>query len=434
MTDDTVLVAPMSGLLMPHEGYVAAAITLFFIGFFGFFTNLIVIILMCREKQLWTPLNVILFNLVLSDFSVSILGNPWTLASAVARRWLFGRLMCIMYGFFMSLLGISSITTLMVLSFERYLIISRPFHSRHLTHKGAICLILAIWTYSLVLTAPPLFGWGAYVNEAANISCSVNWETRSYNATTYILFLFAMGLVVPVVVICFSYINIIRTMKKNMLAMGRVTKAESRVAIMVFVMIVAFFIAWTPYAVLALVIQFGNASIHPAVAVVPALVAKSSICYNPIIYVGLNTQFRSAWQRLLGVHISQETSGEVGATVASPANQSLVQLDDSDNKSKSNSRLSNFFSSNSRSKIPKNLFVMIKGRDQTTTTRIVSEAEQGPKKKMFSQRIPSERKKKRPKRDMRKELSADCCKIEIQQLPDRKGVKSEPSSPAEHVL
>lgn len=51
MTNDAVLVAPMSGLLMPHEGYVGAAVTLFFIGFVGFFSNLIVIVIMCREKQ-----------------------------------------------------------------------------------------------------------------------------------------------------------------------------------------------------------------------------------------------------------------------------------------------------------------------------------------------------------------------------------------------
>lgn len=60
---------------------------------------------------------------------------------------------------------------------------------------------------------------------------------------------------------------------------------------MVGVMIVAFIVAWTPYATLALVIQFGDASnITPGLAVMPALVAKSSICYNPVIYVGLNTQ------------------------------------------------------------------------------------------------------------------------------------------------
>nr|CAD7197006.1 unnamed protein product [Timema douglasi] len=117
-------------------------------------------------------------------------------------------------------------------------------------------------------------------------------QSRTLGATTYIVFLFAMGLVVPVFVISFSYLNIIRTMKQHTsLRMGRVTKAESKVAFMVGAMIVSFLVAWTPYAILALLIAFGDPKIvTPGMAVVPALIAKSSICYNPLIYVGLNTQ------------------------------------------------------------------------------------------------------------------------------------------------
>ncbi|XP_069681232.1 pinopsin-like [Periplaneta americana] len=279
-------------LLMPAAGYMAAAIVLFTIGFFGFFCNLLVIILMIREKQLWTPLNVVLFNLVCSDFSVSILGNPLTLTAALARRWIFGRTMCVIYGFFMSLLGIVSITTLTALSFERYVMISRPLSRHNLNRRGACVLVIGIWAYSICLTAPPLVGWGDYVHEAANISCSVNWESHTRNATSYVVFLFVFGLVVPVCVIGFSYLNIMKTMKQNSaVRAGRVTKAESRVALMIAVMIIAFLVAWTPYAVLALVIAFGDPQVvSPGLAVVPALVAKSSICYNPVIYVGLNTQ------------------------------------------------------------------------------------------------------------------------------------------------
>uniref|UniRef100_A0A182QT73 G-protein coupled receptors family 1 profile domain-containing protein n=1 Tax=Anopheles farauti TaxID=69004 RepID=A0A182QT73_9DIPT len=68
---------------------------------------------------------------------------------------------------------------------------------------------------------------------------------------------------------------------------------------MVAVMIVAFMVAWTPYAIFALIEQFGPPElIGPGLAVLPALVAKSSICYNPIIYVGMNTQFRAAFWRV----------------------------------------------------------------------------------------------------------------------------------------
>jgi c-opsin len=73
--------------------------------------------------------------------------------------------------------------------------------------------------------------------------------------------------------------------------LGRVNKAENRITFMIAIMIVAFIVAWTPYAVFALIEQFGSPDIiSPGMAVLPALIAKSSICYNPIIYVGMNTQ------------------------------------------------------------------------------------------------------------------------------------------------
>uniref|UniRef100_A0A182VB48 G-protein coupled receptors family 1 profile domain-containing protein n=1 Tax=Anopheles merus TaxID=30066 RepID=A0A182VB48_ANOME len=251
--------------LMAPWAYNGAAVTLFFIGFFGFFLNIFVIALMYKDVQLWTPMNIILFNLVCSDFSVSIIGNPLTLTSAISHRWLYGKSICVAYGFFMSLLGIASITTLTVLSYERFCLISRPFAAQNRSKQGACLAVLFIWSYSFALTSPPLFGWGAYVNEAANI----------------------------------SYINIVLEMRKNSARVGRVNRAERRVTSMVAVMIVAFMVAWTPYAIFALIEQFGPPElIGPGLAVLPALVAKSSICYNPIIYVGMNTQFRAAFWRI----------------------------------------------------------------------------------------------------------------------------------------
>ncbi|CAG9123132.1 unnamed protein product [Plutella xylostella] len=160
--------------------------------------------------------------------------------------------------------------------------------------------------------------------------CSVNWHEQSMNTLTYILFLFAMGQIVPFIVITFSYINIIRTIKQNSVRMarvgraetkvtamvfvmivaftnsvrmGRVGRAETKVTAMVFVMIVAFTVAWTPYSVFALIEQFAHEGIiSPGAGVIPALVAKSSICYDPLIYIGMNTQFRQSIKRLFGIH------------------------------------------------------------------------------------------------------------------------------------
>lgn len=78
---------------------------------------------------------------------------------------------------------------------------------------------------------------------------------------------------------------------QNSVRLNHINRAEKRITWMVAVMIIAFILAWTPYAVFALIKQFGPTDyIGPGMAVLPALIAKSSICYNPIIYVGMNTQ------------------------------------------------------------------------------------------------------------------------------------------------
>ncbi|CAD7086887.1 unnamed protein product [Hermetia illucens] len=294
INSSTIIANYKDGQLMEPWGYLLAAAVLLLIGLVGFTLNLIVVILMCRHIKLWTPMNMILLNLVCSDLSVSIIGNPITLTASIFQGWIFGRTMCKAYGFFMALLGITSITTLTVLAYERYTLITFPVTSQQLTTRGALIAIFLIWLYSLLLTSPPLFGWGAYVNEAANISCSVNWESQTWNATSYIIFLFFFGLVVPVIVITYSYLKIALTIRQTSKRLGRKSRAERRVATMVAIMIMAFLVAWTPYAIFALISQFGpEGLISPAMGVMPALLAKSSICYNPMIYVGLNTQFRA---------------------------------------------------------------------------------------------------------------------------------------------
>lgn len=53
-------------MLMSNGGYIAAAVTLFFIGFFGFFLNLCVIILLWKEKQVSS----VLFSQHLKSFLI----------------------------------------------------------------------------------------------------------------------------------------------------------------------------------------------------------------------------------------------------------------------------------------------------------------------------------------------------------------------------
>merc|ERR1719367_2643124 len=57
-------------------------------------------------------------------------------------------------------------------------------------------------------------------------------------------------------------------------------------------MILAFNVSWTPYAVVCFLRLLNKINI-PAVWTVPGFIfTKSSCCWNPVIYVFLNRQFR----------------------------------------------------------------------------------------------------------------------------------------------
>ncbi|KAK2588365.1 hypothetical protein KPH14_004379 [Odynerus spinipes] len=282
--------------------YVGASITLGVIGFLGFSMNLMVAVIIVKDAQaLWTPVNVILLNLVVGDFLVAALGNPLAMASAITGGWYWGYNACLWYAWFMSTLGFASIGNLTVMAVERWLLVTRPMKALSIRH--AIFLAIVVWIYALSLSLPPILGWGSYGPEAGNVSCSVSWEVHdtATKSDSYIGFLFTLGLVLPVVVIVASYFAIVTTTRRVKRRAGSRGNREAKVTRMVALMISAFLIAWLPYAALALAAQYFDAKPSPSVAVLPALLAKSSICYNPIIYAGLNAQFPRSLKKILGI-------------------------------------------------------------------------------------------------------------------------------------
>ncbi len=72
---------------------------------------------------------------------------------------------------------------------------------------------------------------------------------------------------------------------------GSTARAETQVACMVVVMVMAFLLTWLPYAAFALsVLLDPNLYIDPVIATVPMYLAKSSTVFNPIIYIFMNRQ------------------------------------------------------------------------------------------------------------------------------------------------
>ncbi|NXG20098.1 OPSP protein, partial [Grallaria varia] len=190
--------------------------------------------------------------------------------------------------------GIISLISLAVLSYERYCTMTRRTEADTTNYRKTWTGIILSWTYSLVWTTPPLFGWSSYGPEGPGITCSVNWHSKDANNASYIVCLFIFCLVIPFVIIVYSYGKLLCAVRQGSgINRGKGRSREQRILAMVVVMVVCFLLCWLPYAAVALLATFGKPGlITPAASIIPSILAKSSTVYNPIIYIFLNKQVR----------------------------------------------------------------------------------------------------------------------------------------------
>ncbi|KAM6127313.1 pinopsin-like [Phoenicopterus ruber ruber] len=331
---------PEPGPCLSPSGRLAAAVCLGAVGSLGFCSNLLVLLLFWRYRALRSPINLLLLNIAVSDLLVCALGTPLGLAAAARGS---PGAACAWHGFANALCGIVSLISLAVLSYERYCTMTGTTEADTTNYRKTWTGIVLSWTYSLLWTAPPLFGWSSYGPEGPGATCSVNWHSKDANNASYIVCLFIFCLVIPFVVIVYSYGKLlcaIRQVSGIKTGMGRTR--EQRILIMVVVMVICFLLCWLPYATVALIATFGKPGlITPAASIIPSILAKSSTVYNPIIYIFLNKQFYRCFLALLRCdkavanpsdkpspgpcRVSRRVRGGTGTAAAAPDGQPSAQ-------------------------------------------------------------------------------------------------------------
>lgn len=296
--------------LFAQETYKVLALTIGTIGVFGFCNNVVVIVLYCKFKRLRTPTNLLLVNISLSDFLVSVTGINFTFVSCVKGGWIWSRATCIWDGFSNSLFGIVSIMTLAALAYERYI---RVVHAQVVDFPWAWRAMGHIWLYSLVWTGAPLIGWNRYTLEVHRLGCSLDWASKDPNDASFILLFLLACFFVPVGIMVYCYGNILYTVKMlrsiqdlQTVQIIKILRYEKKVAVMFLLMIGCFLLCWTPYAVVSMLEAFGTHRnmVSPTAAIIPSFFAKSSTAYNPLIYVFMSRKFRRCLLQLLCSRLS----------------------------------------------------------------------------------------------------------------------------------
>lgn len=276
------------------------------IGANGVILNFVVCLLYFITPRLLDAPNIFILNIVTGDLLYSVVALPMVVLSNAQGEWAFGEAGCTAYAFLTTFFGLGSMMHLAGAAYERYFTICRLYNDgeTQFSQKKAMLLSAMLWFYSFFWSLMPVLGWSSFVQEGVGTSCSVNWRSREAVDVTYTVCLILACFVLPVTVIIYCHYKTYKGTRElrehavqNWGPTSHATldtiQAERKMARITVTMTMGFLIAWTPYALSSTIAIVKPGLVSDIGASIPAYIAKSSACYNPIIYAFLYKKLRT---------------------------------------------------------------------------------------------------------------------------------------------
>ncbi|XP_054721206.1 cholecystokinin receptor-like [Uloborus diversus] len=325
--------------------------------------NILVIVTLLVNKRMRTVTNVFLFNLAISDFLLGVFCMPFTLTGVLYREFLFGSALCKLIPYFQAVSVSVSAWTLVSMSVERYFAICHPLKSRKWqTLSHAYKMIAVVWMGSLIFMLPILIlSQLQNIKGTDKHKCREQWPSLTAEKS-FTVFLDVFLLLLPLVLMSATYSLIIRTLWQTMVVSAgesQVTENEvrfcwktspnlnrhtttstmstftstinsatfnstpgtlsgeptmrksnvergiiqkKRIIKMLFVVVLEFFICWTPLYIINTISLFDPSIVYSKIGYngicFLQLLAYTSSCCNPVTYCFMNSRFRESFCRL----------------------------------------------------------------------------------------------------------------------------------------
>lgn len=143
----------------PLEGTITVATAL--ITMACILGNSLVILSVFQVHKLKTPSNYLIVSLAVSDWLVGLVVMPLAIVYEVLGAWPLSHTACVIWVTSDVTLSTASILNLMMISIDRYRIITAPFKYAQTRTRGRMAIyICSTWLLSLIISTTPLFiGW-----------------------------------------------------------------------------------------------------------------------------------------------------------------------------------------------------------------------------------------------------------------------------------
>ena len=295
---------------------IVESLFLFLINFASFFGNLLLGIAVMRNPTLRrTVPNMYIITLAVSDFLLSLVGIPLSLAALIVGKWPFNNFICQIQGFWILFMEAASLQTLAVTAVNRYVRVvrSRSLYQKLFNFKTAKVTIVVMWFMALFAPLPYAFAGHEYIFHTAKVFCAHNPASLNDGYGAYLVLVFVA---VPLIIILICYTKVFLRVRKHNLGFryrnqmrapfpastseNSLSVEEVNVTYVLLVVVLGFLTCWTPVLVIDL-IDFINADwkLKREVYVSYTCFGFASTSLNPIIYGIMNRSFRAEYLRIL---------------------------------------------------------------------------------------------------------------------------------------
>lgn len=298
------------------DGLEILAVIIIIIAILSFIGNTVVCVVFCRYDQLRLVKHYFVINLAVVDDVIAVVAIPmfaaFLLGGSTDVR------LCRAQILIDVLCGTASIISLAVISIERYFAVVVPFHyEQRVTPYRAVLIIVFTWFYSTLVSVILLLSF-AMPNSSANTTNSC-----LFFGGEFVIFVTIASFILPVCIMTWAYWNIFvvaHAHARQIQAMvpsnqglpetpqgiprpqGRM-RGELKAAKTLTSIMATHILCWCPLFVYFVVISFcPTCRRHNASKVANYIIMVLRYCNtlaNPIIYTGINKQFRGAIMKFI---------------------------------------------------------------------------------------------------------------------------------------
>lgn len=282
----------------------------FVIGLVG---NILVVLVLMQYKRLKSMTSIYLLNLAISDL-LFLFTLPFWIDYSLKESWAFGNGMCKFLSGLYYVGLYSEIFFIILLTIDRYLaIVHAVFAMRARTVTFGIITSIIVWVLA-ILAAIPGFYFSKTQWEFSHHTCSLHFPHESLKQWKKFqaLKLNILGLILPLVVMIVCYTGIIKILLR------RPNEKKARAVRLIFVIMIIFFLFWTPYNLTVFAFAFQDVLLKneceqskqlDLAMQVTEVITYTHCCVNPIVYAFVGERFRrylcQLFHRFLAVHLAK---------------------------------------------------------------------------------------------------------------------------------